>query len=196
MAQSGSALDWGSRGPEFKSPRPDHFSPPQGGVFRSRSRSRSRSRDDRRVGPPSSSSASGGQGRHRSPRRTRACECIADAAGNASVPAVIAEHSRRLHRLAVAAFSYEGCGPFLLGGVDVIARLGLAITPLGGTSEWVLPARFATSQHPRIAASRRGQGVRSCSRPPAAASHRHGSEPRLSPYLLLSRETRVDRARI
>ena len=63
-----------------------------------------------------------------------------DVAVNASVPAAIADHSRRLHRLAVATISHPGRGPPSLCGVDVIpqsTRVAFVITPLGGTSEWM-----------------------------------------------------------
>ena len=63
-----------------------------------------------------------------------------DVAVDASVPAAIADHSRRLHRLAVATISHPGRGPPSLCGVDVIpqsTRVAFVITPLGGTSEWM-----------------------------------------------------------
>ncbi len=74
--------------------------------------------------------------------------------------------------------SYRGLPSLGWGGRHrSVACRQFAITPLDGTSEWVLPARSATGQHPQIAASRRGLGVRSCSRLTAAASHSHQRAP-------------------
>ena len=91
VAQPGSALDWGSRSPEFKSPRPDHLTPPSGGVSRFRARPRARARCDE---PATAALAAL---RHVS---VRGYHCI---------PAAITDHSRKLGPASVIGDNGEGC---------------------------------------------------------------------------------------